>query len=586
MRVASKFPFYIQAAHESQSRFWTKRPTIDQLSGWLHLRLEYGGPAYIILDALDELEPSCRLKLLRTLHNLPHVSLKIRVTSRDLPEIGAELLDTWSIMVGASEQDLTTLVRARLRDAALASGSVEQAEAFSNAEDQILSRIIGLANNTYVLQTMYPTFPFSHISRFLLASVYLDRIVTCTKIEDITHHLTTLPLTLDAHYDEAWERCTGGSDVLRSHRARLILMWMSCVKHILATKTLREALSLSGYHSGQGAITDEEIVSSCAGFLEMESSSAPLPYYAVILRNGEEIIITRPPLSNILVEKWRTWISGSNEALEEVFVTDTTIHFAHQSAFTYLVQRRKILFPQSSSTITSACLLALSPNEVLCALPLYSTCFLEYDGNQRLKLCNVTDQTRRVPSLLYLTFPLYGVTWKDSAGKAVTWHDVGHSTWLVIYFLFMGIGIGFVGQLAFQILSRERTPVTAPSMAKYSAIFMERHAIRSPPAVILKACLRLGRGSLLYCGLVLLWAWPVVLRGMGSTITSVPLSLDIPKVAILIVWNLCTAVCSSGVIAVAISTPGRRSTVIRFWLFVHLVFLRCVALLFFVKVKR
>jgi hypothetical protein len=156
-------------------------------------------------------------------------------------------------------------------------------------------------------------------------------------------------------------------------------MWLSCSGYILSTKALSQALSLSGYHSGEEDITDEEIISSCAGFLEMDRSSTPRPYRLVVHRDGEEIIITRPPFSNTLIEKWRTWIGGSNGALEEVFVTGTHIYFAHQSAYTYLVQRQKILFPQSSSVITSACLLALSPNEVLRALPLVSAFFLEYD---------------------------------------------------------------------------------------------------------------------------------------------------------------------------------------------------------------
>lgn len=203
--------------------------------------------------------------------------------------------------------------------------------------------------------------------------------MTCTKIEDITHHLTTLPLTLDAHYDEAWERCTGASDVLRSHRAKLILMWISCAQLVLTAKTLREALSLSGYHSGEEEITEKEIISSCAGFLTLEQASAPRPYRVMVRRGGEDIIITRPPMSNNIAEKWRTWTGGSNEALEEVFFTDPIIRFTHSSAYEYVAQRRDILFPQSSSTITSACLLALSPNEVLCALPFVSTFLLEYD---------------------------------------------------------------------------------------------------------------------------------------------------------------------------------------------------------------
>lgn len=157
-------------------------------------------------------------------------------------------------------------------------------------------------------------------------------------------------------------------------------MWISCAKYILTTKTLCEALPLSGYHSGEGGITDEEIISSCAGFLEIDQCSTPRPYRAMVRRDGEDITITRPPLSNIFAEKWRTWICGSNEAFEEVFFTDPNIRFAHRSAYTYLAQRQKILFPQSSSTISTACLLALSPNEVLCALPLISTFLLEYGG--------------------------------------------------------------------------------------------------------------------------------------------------------------------------------------------------------------
>lgn len=97
-------PPYIQAAHESQSRFWKERLTIRPLSDTLHQRFDFGRPSYIIiLDVLDELETPCRQKLLRVPQGLPHVSLKLIVTSRDLPEVGAELMDTWSIVVSVSE---------------------------------------------------------------------------------------------------------------------------------------------------------------------------------------------------------------------------------------------------------------------------------------------------------------------------------------------------------------------------------------------------------------------------------------------------------------------------------------------------
>lgn len=201
--------------------------------------------------------------------------------------------------------------------------------------------------------------------------------MTCTKIEDITHHLTTLPLTLDAHYDEAWERATSGSDLLRSHRAQLILMLTSCAGWLLTKRTLREALSLLGYHAGEEDITDEEIVSSCAGFLAPGQHRAPCSYRVTARLNGVDTVLTRAPMPNAYAEIWRTWMGGNEAISAEAFYDDSTFAHIHQSAVYYLVERRQILFPKSSETIASACLLALTPNEVLCALPLMSALLLE-----------------------------------------------------------------------------------------------------------------------------------------------------------------------------------------------------------------
>lgn len=62
---------------------------------------------------------------------------------------------------------------------------------------------------------------------------------------------------------------------------------------------------------------------------------------------------------------------------QEFFDDDCTLTYTHQSAYYYLRERREILFPNSNETISSACLLALTPNEVLCALPHMSAFFLE-----------------------------------------------------------------------------------------------------------------------------------------------------------------------------------------------------------------
>lgn len=133
----------------SPSRDFGRRDQLlDSFEIWLHQRLDTRRPAYIIIDALDELEISCRQNLLRVLRSLPHISFKLLVTSRDLPEIGVDLIDSWSIVVSASEPDMATLIRARLLEAALVSGSVEHSDAFACIEDEIVSKITGLANHT------------------------------------------------------------------------------------------------------------------------------------------------------------------------------------------------------------------------------------------------------------------------------------------------------------------------------------------------------------------------------------------------------------------------------------------------------
>lgn len=176
-----------------------------------------------------------------------------------------------------------------------------------------------------------------------------------------------------------------------------------------------------------------------------------------------------------------------------------------------------------------------------------------------------------------------GVSMKNSAGKAGTWHYLGISTWLATAFL--AIVIGVVSQFALLVVWSVRLPRMVPSMAEYGAISMQQHAIRSSSAVKLESCLRIGRGSLLYCGLVLLWVWPVALSGVVSATIGLPVAMNISKVSIVIVFAVCTYLCSCAVGIVIFAYPRRRLEVFRFWAFVYHVFLRCGALLLFVKAK-
>lgn len=171
----------------------------------------------------------------------------------------------------------------------------------------------------------------------------------------------------------------------------------------------------------------------------------------------------------------------------------------------------------------------------------------------------------------------------DSAGKAGTWHDLSRST--VVVTSFINMTIGCVCVFAGFIVSSSRLPATATSLAEYGAIFMSRHARESSSATKLKVYLRMGQASLLYGGLVLLWAWPVALSGFVSASIGLPVSMNVSKVWLRIAWDFCLIMCSSGIVGVAVSFPGRRCTVVRLGVFAYHVFLRCALLLLFVKAK-
>lgn len=167
----------------------------------------------------------------------------------------------------------------------------------------------------------------------------------CTKVEDIDIHLESLPLDLDAYYEQAWERAIGETDPLRAFRARLILTWMTLAEQPLSLEGLQMALSLSGYHAEASLIEAEEIVSACAGFLRIESTQMHSPH---------------------------------PEQHTEQRESQPGITFIHNSAHRYLKTRQEENFPGADDKIVAACLLGLTARQTACRLPRSSLGVLEY----------------------------------------------------------------------------------------------------------------------------------------------------------------------------------------------------------------
>ena len=128
-------------------------------------RLRYGQPAYVLLDALDEMNPKARRQVLRALQK-PYTALRLLATSRNIPEIGSELSEHQEIVITAHKRDLRTLIHARLHEQGTEKfheailGQSSNSPSFSTIEEEIFSKVIDSAKNMYVSSRCIRVSPF------------------------------------------------------------------------------------------------------------------------------------------------------------------------------------------------------------------------------------------------------------------------------------------------------------------------------------------------------------------------------------------------------------------------------------------
>lgn len=180
-----------------------------------------------------------------------------------------------------------------------------------------------------------------------------------------------------------------------------------------------------------------------------------------------------------------------------------------------------------------------------------------------------------------MMFSLLNLDMKGSAGRPGSWYNLNTPTWLVLCPIFFAIGL--LCSFVVSVVSGTQMFSAAPSLAEYGAIFTGTHLKTSSSTLKMKACLKMGQGTFLYYGLTLLWIWPLAVSSAVFMLTPLPISINVSKVAILMTWNICIAICSAGITSIAASVPGPRINVIRLIFVGYLSLLRCVALLLFVK---
>lgn len=111
-------PTQVKEMYAGQPRLASRRPDLAELKAWLSHRSSFERPVFVLLDALDELDPLQMRMLLQALRVMAHGTLKLLTTSRDVANIGKELhgLQVRDIQIRAEERDLIALINARFND--------------------------------------------------------------------------------------------------------------------------------------------------------------------------------------------------------------------------------------------------------------------------------------------------------------------------------------------------------------------------------------------------------------------------------------------------------------------------------------
>lgn len=180
------------------------------------------------------------------------------------------------------------------------------------------------------------------MNRFLLASLHIDRLVECNHVEQMFRYLDRVPMEVDQLYDEAWNRATSDLGSHGSDLTKEVVMWILQAERVLFIEALGEMLMAAGLGSCVDSVTEQEILSACAGLIRTES------------------LATRST-------RMRNW--DDEEAVAAPQALDRVVTFSHPSVYRYFRARKESLFPFADDHIVTRCLANSTPAEILSAVP-------------------------------------------------------------------------------------------------------------------------------------------------------------------------------------------------------------------------
>ncbi|KAF8448612.1 hypothetical protein BDZ91DRAFT_786976 [Kalaharituber pfeilii] len=252
------------------------RPTIKELVEVLSQTISQYSQAYIIIDALDELNAASRDDFIGKVRNLvlrfaqnEGTILSLMVTSRNLgletfQELGLQdnRENCERIEIQASKADITSYIEGQLEDKKRLKLYVKKPESVATSL-RVAPCPVGLR------QQILDAITKKADGMFLLAKLHIDTLATKTSVKDIRDALKILPSGIDATYDAAMQRITAQSDEDRKLAVK-ILSWITCTKRPITITELQHALAteIGSSKFDPEALTEMTILLSiCAGLV-------------------------------------------------------------------------------------------------------------------------------------------------------------------------------------------------------------------------------------------------------------------------------------------------------------------------------
>ncbi|KAJ5592115.1 hypothetical protein N7537_009019 [Penicillium hordei] len=288
------------------------RPRFDEISKALHSVVSTYSDVFIVVDALDECESTCRTRVLGEI-------MKIQA------DAGANVLAT------SRPTEINDLFK---------SGNFLEIRAHENDVRRYLDgnmfRLPGFVSRNTALQEEIMTVISRHVQgMFLLAQLYFESLIgrrsaksTRTALKELSKGFNDYPY--DRAYDNAISRIKGQIGE-QTDLAMQTLSWLTCAKRPLTSLELQHALAIE---EGESTIDEEnmpeveDILAVCSGLVTIENESGiiRLVHYTTqeYLERKKDLLfptaendISRLCVTYILFDTFGSGICESDEAFDE-----------------------------------------------------------------------------------------------------------------------------------------------------------------------------------------------------------------------------------------------------------------------------